>query len=260
MDLGLDGKVAAITGGSEGIGKATAAVLCREGAHVAICSRRRDVLEAAAREIREGTRGEVLGVPADVAAPGQAEAFIARTAEHFGGLDILIANAGRAASGPFDNLTDSTWQADLDLKLFGTIRAVRAAIPHMRARGGGRIITVTHPGGKAPAPESAPSSVSRAAGIALTKVLSKEYARHGICVNTVCVGSIKSAQWSRRWQANPRGLSLDAFYDLEGQTAPLGRMGEAAEVADLIAFLVSARAAYITGTAVVIDGGVSTVI
>ena len=108
----------------------------------------------------------------------------------------------------------------------------------MRARGGGRIITVTHPGGKAPAPESAPSSVSRAAGIALTKVLSKEYARHGICVNTVCVGSIKSAQWSRRWQANPRGLSLDAFYDLEGQTAPLGRMGEAAEVADLIAFLV----------------------
>ncbi len=260
MDLGLKGKVAAITGGSEGIGKATAWRLAAEGARVAICARRRDVLEAAAEEIRKATGGEILAVPADVTKPGDVDAFISATVERYGRLDILVNNAGRAAARAFMDVDDAYWQSDLDLKLFAAIRASRLAIPHMRRVGGGRIVNLTHVGGKQPGYHSLPTAVSRAAGIALTKALSKDCAADNILVNTVCVGVIKSGQNERARQAQSPSLSPEEFYRQRGQNVPLGRVGEAEEVADVIAFLASERASYVTGASINVDGGTSGVV
>ena len=263
MDLGLDGRVALVTGGSEGIGKAAASRLAAEGASVVICARRPDVLEAAAADIRNATGGEIKAVTADVSVPEQIESLFQTLIDAYGRLDILVNNAGTSAAGHFGDVTDEAWQTDLDLKLYGAIRCSRLAIPHMRAQGGGRIINITNLGGKAPGPRSVPTSVSRAAGIALTKALSKDYAADNILVNTVCIGLIKSAQNEGQWErarAERPGLTLDEWYVERGEGVPLGRVGESEEAGDVIAFLASERASYITGVAINIDGGTSTVV
>jgi 3-oxoacyl-[acyl-carrier protein] reductase len=253
LDLGLSGKVAIVTGGSEGLGRACAERFAREGARVAICARRKDVLERAAGDIRAKTGGEVLAQSADVTKAAEVEAFVNATVSRFGGVDILVNNAGTSSAAGFEAVTDETWLYDLDLKLLGAIRFCRLVIPLMKARGGGRIINVTTVGGKAPQPRSLPTSVTRAAGINLTKSLAHEYAASGILVNTVCLGLVKSAQWERR----ARGGDLDAFYREAARRVPIGRVGEADEFADLVAFLVSERGGYITGAAINFDGGMS---
>ena len=263
MDLGLNGKVALVTGGSEGIGKAAARSMAAEGASVVICARRTDVLEKAADDIRQATGGEVMAVPADVSQPDQLQGLFDKIMTTYGRIDIVVNNAGTSAAGYFEEVTDDAWQTDLDVKLFAAIRCSRMAIPHMKAQGGGRIINVTNLGGKAPGPRSVPTSVSRAAGIALTKALSKDYATDNILVNTVCIGLIKSGQHERRWQrehAENPGLTLDRWYADMGRGVPLGRVGEDAEAGEVIAFLASDRASYITGVAINIDGGTSTVV
>ena len=255
IELELDGKASVVTGGSEGIGKAIAYKLAAEGVSVAICARREEVLQQAAQDIRARTGSMVLAVEADVTRPGSVEAFIQQSVDAFGRLDILINNVGTASAHPFENATDEIWQNDLDLKVFSAIRASRAAIAHMRRAGGGRIINITTPAGKAPGGTSVPTSVSRAAGIALTKAMSKDFAKDNILVNTVCVGSIKSGQWEGRWRSEGSRRSLEEFYGEGGKSIPLGRMGEPEEVADLVAFLVSERGSYITGASINIDGG-----
>jgi NAD(P)-dependent dehydrogenase (short-subunit alcohol dehydrogenase family) len=256
LDLGLGGKVAIVTGGSEGLGKATAQRFAREGAKVAICARRKDVLERAAADIRTATGGDVLALPADVTRAADVTAFVDATVARFGGVDILVNNAGTSSAAGFEAVDDQTWVADLELKLLGAIRFCRLVIPLMKARGGGRIINVTTVGGKAPVARSLPTSVTRAAGINLTKSLAHEYAAQGICVNTVCLGLVKSAQWQRR----AKGGDMDSYYREAAKRVPVGRVGEADEFADLVAFLVSARAGYITGTAINFDGGMSAAI
>jgi NAD(P)-dependent dehydrogenase (short-subunit alcohol dehydrogenase family) len=260
MELGLNGKVAIITGGSEGIGKGIALCLAREGAKVAICARRQDVLERAAAEIRNLSGGEVLAQTADATKRETLEGFIALTVNHFGRIDILINNAGRSAAKKFEDVTDEEWQEDLDLKFMAAVWCSRLAIPHMRKVGGGRIINVTHPGGKAPGARSLPTSVSRAAGIALTKALSLDYAADNILVNTLCLTNIKSAQTERFWRARGAQGTLEEFHTQMGQNVPLKRLGEPEEVGALVAFLVSDQARFITGTAINIDGGVSAVV
>jgi NAD(P)-dependent dehydrogenase (short-subunit alcohol dehydrogenase family) len=260
MDLGLKGKVVAITGGSDGIGKAAALTCAVEGASVAICGRRAHVLEEAAAAIRAAGNGDVLAVQADVATAEGCQRFISAVIERWGRIDALVNNAGQSNANFFGAIDDAVWQSDLDLKLFGAIRCSRLAIPHMERAGGGAIVNVTMIGGKQPGPKSVPTSVSRAAGIALTKALSKDYADANIRVNTVCVGIIKSGQWVRRWQREAPDMPLDAFYRERSQGVPLKRFGEAEEVGDLIAYLCSPRAAYITGTAINIDGGMSAVV
>jgi len=260
FDLGLSDKVAVITGGSEGIGKATALALAKEGAAVAICARREDALEEAAREVRAATEGRVLAVRADVTDPQDIEDFIQKVVDAYGGIDILVNNAGTAAGGNFENMTDEAWQADLELKLFGAIRTSRLVIPHMRARGGGRIINVTAIAGKHPGPRSMPSSVSRAAGIALTKALSKDYAKDNILVNTICIGVIKSGQQARNATRSYPGVSLDDAYKQMGSGVPLGRVGETEEAANVVLFLSSSLASYITGVSINVDGGASAVV
>ena len=263
MELGLQGKVAIITGGSEGIGKAAARSMAAEGAAVVICARRVDVLEAAAAEIREATGGQVLAVPTDVTQPEQVQRLMEQAVTTFGRIDILVNNAGTSSAHPFASATPEIWRTDLDLKLFGAIHCTQAVLPYLRAQGGGRIINLTTPGGKAAGARSVPTSVSRAAGIALTKALSLEYAPDNILVNTVCVGLIKSGQHERRWEqahaANP-DLTLDDHYTAMGQAVPMGRVGEAREVGDLIAFLASDRGSYITGASINVDGGRSPVV
>ncbi|MCA9856193.1 MAG: SDR family oxidoreductase [Dehalococcoidia bacterium] len=263
MDLGLTGKVAIITGGSEGIGFASALSLSREGARVAIAARRQDVLDAAAERIRQETGGEVLTVPTDVRDEAQVKAMIERVASQWGTVDILVNNAGTSAAAKFENVSDDTWEGDLGIKVYGAIYCARAVVPLMRQAGGGRIINITTPGGKAPGAGSLPTSLARAAGLALTKAMSKDYAADNILVNSVCIGLIKSGQHERRYEAaqerNP-SQTLDEFYDAMGARVPLGRVGEAREAGDLICFLASERASYITGTAVNVDGGTSPVL
>ncbi|MGN6362266.1 MAG: SDR family oxidoreductase [Thermomicrobiales bacterium] len=262
MDLGLAGKVAIVTGGSEGIGRAAAHALGHEGASVVICARRADVLERAAQEIAGATEARIMPVAADISQADGAARVIQTAVERFGRLDILVNNAGTSAARAFASVTDEDWKDDLDLKLFGAIRTSRLALPHLRAAGGGSIINLLNIGAKQPGAASVPTSVSRAAGLALTKALSKELAPDNIRVNAVLIGLVKSGQHERAWRATGGEQSLDEFYAgmQQRRGGPLGRIADASEAGDLIAFLASARAAYITGVAINFDGGASAVV
>jgi NAD(P)-dependent dehydrogenase (short-subunit alcohol dehydrogenase family) len=255
LELGLEGKVAIVTGASEGLGRATAEKLARCGAKVGMAARRPDVLEAAAQAIQKATGGEVLALPTDVTKADQVEKFVAAVIGRWGGVDVLLNNAGTSSAAGFEGVDEAAWQYDWDSKVMGAIRFCRRVIPSMKARGGGAIVNVTTIGGKSPNPKSLPTSVTRAAGINLTKSLAHEYAADQIRVNTICLGVVKSAQWTRRF----KGSDLDAFYAEMAKTrrVPLGRLGEAEEFADLVAFLVSARARFITGASINFDGGAS---
>lgn len=257
MELGLRGKVVAVTGGSEGIGRATVMRFVQEGAKVAFCARRPEVLSAYADELRRAG-GDVHAVVADASKPGDMERFIDETVRHYGRLDIVVNNAGQTGQAAFDTVDDEAWQHDLNIKVFAQIRTARAAIPHMRSQGGGRIINLNMVAAKQPAAGTFPTTISRAAGLALTKALSKELAPHKILVNAVAVGKIKSKQQERR--AARSKISVEEHYAQTGKTVPLGRMGEAEEVANVIAFLASDAASYVTGTCVQVDGGLSGVL
>jgi NAD(P)-dependent dehydrogenase (short-subunit alcohol dehydrogenase family) len=254
LELGLKGKVAIVTGGSEGLGRAAVERLARAGARVTLCARRKDVLERAADDIRRATGGaDLLPLAADVSRAADCEAVVAATVKQFGGVDVLLNNAGTSAAAPFDKVGDEAWQADFDLKVMGAVRMCRLVIPHMKQRGGGRIINVTTVGGKAPRAQGLPTTVSRAAGINLTKSLANEYAADRILVNTICIGLVKSAQIARR----AKDGDVEAHYRDLAKRVPIGRVAEASEFGDLVAFLASERASYITGTAVNFDGGMS---
>jgi 3-oxoacyl-[acyl-carrier protein] reductase len=262
MDLGLDGKVAIVTGGSAGIGYAAARSMANEGARVVICARRADALSAAAGALREDTGGEIVDVAGDVSRDEDIRKLFDATLSRFGRLDIVVNNAGKSHAAPLMTVDDAGWQDDLDLKVFAAIRTMRLAVPHLTAGGGGSIINVVNIGAKAPAASSMPTSVSRAAGIALTKAASKDLAKHNIRVNAVCIGLIKSDQHTRRAAAANRLHEMDAVYAemAEARGVPLGRVGEAEEAGDLIAFLASDRSRYISGTAINMDGGASAVV
>ena len=265
MDLGLQDKVAIVTGGSEGIGKAAALGMAKEGVRVIIVARRAEVLDQAAQEIKAATEGVVLALPADVTDRGTADRVVQSALDNFGRVDILVNNAGKSSAMDFESVTDEEWEGDFDLKVWGAVRLIRSAIPQMRKVGGGRIINVTNLGGRTPGFGSMPTSVSRAAGIAITKGLSKDLAKDNILVSTVCIGLIKSSQTERRFtrmKESQPNLTLDEFWALSAdeRAIPLGRVGEAQEAGDVITFLASERASYLTGIAVNIDGGASAVV
>lgn len=262
MDFGLKNRVAIVTGASDGIGKGAAISLAREGAHVAIFARDKNRLDTAADEINDSGNGKVLALQCDVTLNKQVIESIKKVSRHFGRVDILVNNAGTSSAANFEDVTDDMWEADLRLKVWGAIYCSRAVIPHMKNAHWGRIINITTPGGKATPGGSMPTSLSRAAGISLTKAMSKDLAGDGILVNTVCIGLIKSGQNRSRWEreGKPNGQSLEEWYSERGAGIPLGRVGEAHEAGDLICFLASERASYISGTAVNMDGGSSPVV
>jgi len=260
MNTRLDGRNALITGGSLGIGRAIAAALASAGANVAIVARGAEALHSAEAEIGALRAGKVKGIAADVStAEGCRKAFEGAAAA-FGQVDILVNNAGTSQRGAFESIDDATWQHDIDLKLFAAIRLCRLAFPAMKQRRWGRMINVLNTGAKAPPASGAPTAVTRAAGMALTKVLAGEGAKHNVLVNALLVGRIESNQWARRHASEGQGRSLEAFYAEMGKSIPLGRIGRAEEFANAALFLASDAGSYITGTAINVDGGLCPVV
>jgi len=262
VDLELDGKVILVTGGSDGLGRALCRTLVAEGARVAMCARDGDRLEDATTEIRAHAKtsgrvdpGEVLGVVADVMVPADLGRFVDAAVDRFGDrIDGLVNNAGRSAAKRIAETTDTDWDDDLQLKLYAAVRLTRLVLPHL-ARPGGAIVNVLAVAAKTPGAGSGPSSVSRAAGMALTKTLSRELGPEGIRVNSVLVGLIESGQWDR--VAAARNMPVGALYEQMATDAgiPLGRVGGPGEFADVVTYLLSSRASYVTGVALNLDGG-----
>ena len=262
MDLGVKGKVAIVTGASHGIGHAAAKRLADEGARVALVARTQTELDQVAGDMAASTGSEVIGVAADVADETSVKAMVAKVAERWGRIDILINNAGTSSAARFDDMTDEQIREDFNLKVMGAVYCTRHALPYLR-ESKGVICNTTTPGGKAPEAGTQPTALSRAAGISLTKTWSKEFAADGVRVNTVCVGLLKSRQHERRWEkanAKDSGYSLEDYYAKMGAIIPMQRVGEAQEAGDVIAFLCSAAASYVTGAAVNVDGGLSPVV
>ncbi|MBT3352122.1 MAG: SDR family oxidoreductase [Nitrospinaceae bacterium] len=260
MDIRLDGRSALITGGSRGMGRAFALRFAESGADVAIAARRPDMLEETKAEIEKVAKGKVAAYVCDASDAGQIKETFAAVSRDFGKVDILVNNAGTSSAMKFDDITDEMWQADLDLKLFGAIRFCRLAMPPMKERRWGRIINIVTIGGKAPTAERAPTVVTRAAGLALTKVLAGEGAPHNVLVNALCTGQIITDQTRNQHQKMNPDMPFDEYLKERGKKIPLGRMGDAQEYANLACFLASDAASYITGTSVNVDGGVCPVL
>jgi NAD(P)-dependent dehydrogenase (short-subunit alcohol dehydrogenase family) len=261
MNTDLSGRTALITGGSMGLGLAMARAFHGEGANVAIVARRPEPLAVAREQICStgGDPDRVRDYVCDVTDADALAETVARIRAELGGVDILVNNAGKSAAKPFDEITDAEWQEDIDLKLFAAIRLSRLCWAHMRENGWGRIINLLNVYAKAPDARTAPTSVTRAAGLALTKVLSAEGAPHNILVNAMLIGFIRSDQIRRRYEAADTGQSFDEFVAEAGARLPMGRMGEPEEVANLALFLASEAGSYVTGCAINMDGGVSRV-
>jgi NAD(P)-dependent dehydrogenase (short-subunit alcohol dehydrogenase family) len=255
MNLELAGKTVLITGGTDGLGLALARQLGAEGASVAICGRDEGRLRGAEASLQDAD-ADVLALRVDVSSPADLEAFVDAAVGRWGRIDGVVHNAGRSAAGTIESVDDAAWEADLQLKLMGAVRLTRLALPFLRASRGAVLFTLAL-AAKAPGAGSEPSSVSRAAGMALMKALSKELASDGIRVNAVLIGLIESGQWVRA--AAGSGQELQHFYERFARDAaiPLGRFGRADEFADLGCFLLSQRASYLTGTAINLDGGLS---
>ena len=260
MDVSLNGRTALITGASKGLGLAMAVQFAASGANVAILARRKDVLEEAKAQIEETARGKVAAISCDVSKAEQCRQAYDAAVRAFGKVDILVNNAGTSRAMPFDQITDEIWQEDLELKLFGAIRLTRLVFPQMKERRWGRIINVLNIGAKAPRAAGAPTSVSRAAGMALTKVLANEGAPHNVLVNALLVGQIVSDQWVRRHAAQGANVSLEDFLAKQGANIPVGRMGKAEEFAAMACLLASDLGGFTTGTAINMDGGASPVV
>ncbi|MCW2524445.1 MAG: short-chain dehydrogenase/reductase [Frankiales bacterium] len=258
MELGLAGKVVLVTGGSDGLGAALVRALSQERAKVAFCARSEDRVQALAGEL-VAAGGDVIGVRADVRQEADLERFVAAALDRWGRIDGLVNNAGASSAVPFDAQTESLWDEDLDLKLRAAIRLIRLTLPHLRTAGAGSIVNVLAISGKAPGAGSTPTSVSRAAGLALTKALSREFGPDQIRVNAVLIGIVRSGQGQRG--AAAQGVTVEEYYDKIGVTAniPVGRVGLPSEFADLALFLLSERSAFITGVGINFDGGLSPV-
>ena len=253
MDLGLKGKTAVVTAASKGIGKACAMGLAAEGARVAICARTGRDVEAAAEDIRARTGAEVLAATCDVTREADVDAFVAQAMKRFGQVDVLVANAGGPARGHFDEATDAQWRDAFELSLMSVVRLIRAVVPSMRQRRWGRIITVQSSSVKQPIPGLLLSNAMRPAAAGLLKTLSVELGPDNILLNTVCPGRIMTERFlGGHRQA---GTSVEDFVASEATQVPLGRIGTPEEFANLVVFLASERASYITGTAIQVDGG-----
>lgn len=254
----MEGRVALVTGGSKGLGYAMAHKFAESGAAVCLLSRTEDEVRDAATVIASETGSEALGLSCDVSQMDDIQAAFDETIDHFGKVDILVNNAGFAKAGKFESITDEEWQYDFDLKLMAAVRMSRLVFPGMKERSWGRIINMLNTLAKTPSRSSAPTSVTRAAGMALTKVLAGEGAGYNILVNGFNIGLIKSDQIRRGYEASDKSMTFDEFVAAQGKkSVPLGRFGEAEECANLAALLCSDDCGFVSGTAINIDGNMS---
>ncbi len=257
MDLGLKGKVALVAAGSQGLGKAVAMAMCREGARVAICSRDTPALPRAVEEISAATGGEVFGVAADLTDADQARHFVRKSGEHYGSVNILVNNAGGPPSRTFLEIEDDLWHFGFNLNLMSTIVMTREVIPVMMERRWGRIINMTSVSVKQPLDGLILSNTVRSGVIGLAKTLSNELASYDITVNNVCPGYILTDRVRSLSvvAAEKEGTTPEAVIKRWESSIPMGRLGNPDEFANLVTFLASERAGYITGASIQIDGG-----
>lgn len=261
MECRMDGRVAVVTGGSLGLGKAMAMEFAKSGADVAIIARRAEVLEEAKSEIVAAAPDAKVGAyPCDLRDPEAIKAAHQAIVGDLGDVDVLVNNAGTSRAMDFMDITDELWEEDLDLKLMGAVRLIRLVFPGMKERKWGRIINVLNTGAKAPRAGGAPTAVSRAAGMALTKALAGEGAPHNVLVNGLLVGLIESDQHYQRHLKSGSNETLEEFYEKMGKAVPMGRVGKAEEFANMACFLASDAGSYITGTAINVDGNRSPVV
>jgi len=258
MDFGLRGKVAIVTGSSDGIGYAVARALAREGARLILCARRESLLTEARDNIAKETGTDVLAVRCDVQRLDDVRNLVNETMQRFGAIHILVNNAGSVPSAKFADVDDAQWHQMLEGKLLGYLRMTREVVPHMLKAGWGRIVNVAGTAGWEPSNTSIAVGLNNAAVINWTKSLSREYAAEGILVTTVAPGSIETPRQvrNRQREADIRGTSLDELLSARVRDIPMQRLGRPEEVANVVAFLASECASYMTGACVTVDGGV----
>jgi len=269
VDLGLKGRSCVVTGASRGIGRETARMLCAEGAAVLLVGRNEQRLEAARREALAagdeiGGQAETLAL--DVTAEDAGERMLAAAVERFGGLDVLVNNAGGAQWRDLDDVPDEDWRAQYELNVMAPLRAMRAAAPGMAERGWGRIVNVCSTAGKRPSAAMPEYSVAKAAELSLSRLFADRYAKSGVLVNAICPGPVEGELWME-----PGGLldqshrmsgaaSREEALETAGSKRPIGRLAEVGEIAAAIVFLCSERASYVSGAAWSVDGGTVQVI
>jgi len=259
MDLGLAGRVAIVTGGSQGIGREIALTLAAEGADVVLCARRRDPLDATAGEVAALGR-QAVAVQADVSTRPGAEAVLSAALERFERVDILVNNAGKGSPKPLLELTDDDWHASMELNLMSAVRLSLACVPHMRQRGWGRIVNISSRVAREPDAYFAPYAAAKAALINFSKSLANAFSGDGVLTNCVVPGLIRgeAVQQAAERSALATNTTVDEVFEatLRKRPIPAGRVGEPADVAGLVALLASERASWITGSCFTVDGGI----
>ncbi|MBI2218562.1 MAG: SDR family oxidoreductase [Candidatus Rokubacteria bacterium] len=254
MDLGLTGKTALVTAASKGMGKACALGLAAEGARVVVCARTEADVNAAADEIRAKTGAEVLALRADVTRADDVERLVARAQDRFGAIDVLVANCGGPPRGGLEQFTDEQWHQAFDVAVLSTVRLIRAVVPGMRGRRWGRILTIQSTSVKQPVDGLLLSNAVRPGIAGLVKTLSTDLGKDGITINAVLPGRIMTDRFLSG--ARQAGVPVDEYVARSSQDIPLGRVGTPEEFANVVVFLASERASYVTGVAMQVDGGV----
>jgi 3-oxoacyl-[acyl-carrier protein] reductase len=253
MDLGLRGKIALVTAASKGMGKACALGLATEGARVAMCARNEQDLKTAVDEVTAASRGEVVGVAADVTSADQVRALVARVNATLGAPDVLIANCGGPPRGYFDEFGDEAWYGAVEVSLMSTVRLIREVLPGMRARRWGRILTIQSVSVKQPLPDLLLSNAVRPGVAGMMKTLALQLGKENILVNTLCPGKIMTDRFMGGLKAS--GLSREQYLAKNSEDIPVGRIGTPEEFASVAVFLASERASYVTGVSIQVDGG-----
>jgi len=269
MDLGLRGRACVVTGASRGIGRATARMLCEEGASVLLVARTEEQLLEAADECAaagEDAGGQAESLACDVSEPEAAERIVGEAAERFGQLDVLVNNAGTARWRDLDEVPDEDWYEAWELNVMAPMRLMRAAAPPMQARGWGRIVNVSSTAGKRPSANMSEYSVAKAAELSLSRLYADRFASQGVLVNSICPGPVKSELWMEEGGLLDQSKELaghdtrEEALDAAGSKRPIGRLAEVEEIAGAIVFLCSEHASYVSGAAWSVDGGTVQVI